>query len=227
MRRSTDASRFTALTTATLLAGSVGGVQAQTASGRPTARTRNTSGSRTGRACRSSPSASTRRSRSSPRTTTSRSASPDRPPTTSQPSSPPCRRSAPRARPGRPASSSWVAGTRPSPKRSTSASPPRCPTAVTDGDLFQSDRLTYVGTDWYQLGCRMAERQIAEHQARGLTGGEVAVISPFNIENMERSQGLHPHHARGCGHQGRGRGGQPVQRGGRRPEGRRHHQRLP
>jgi ribose transport system substrate-binding protein len=64
----------------------------------------------------------------------------------------------------------------------------KVPTVVTDGDLFQADRLTYVGTDWYQLGCRMAERQISEHQARGLTGGEVAVISPFNIENMERSK---------------------------------------
>jgi ABC-type sugar transport system substrate-binding protein len=62
------------------------------------------------------------------------------------------------------------------------------PTVVTDGDLFLSDRLSYVGTDWYQLGCRMAERQIAEHEARGLTGGQVGVISPFNIENMERSK---------------------------------------
>jgi ABC-type sugar transport system substrate-binding protein len=64
----------------------------------------------------------------------------------------------------------------------------KVPVAVTDGDLFQSDRLTYVGTDWYQLGCRMAERQIAEHQARGLTGGEVAVISPIQMENMQRSR---------------------------------------
>jgi ABC-type sugar transport system substrate-binding protein len=62
------------------------------------------------------------------------------------------------------------------------------PTVVTDGDLFLSDRLTYIGTDWYQLGCRMAERQIAEHEERGLTAGQVAVISPFNIENMERSK---------------------------------------
>lgn len=64
----------------------------------------------------------------------------------------------------------------------------KVPTVVTDGDLFLSDRLTYVGTDWYELGCRMAERQIAEHAERGLTAGQVAVISPFNIENMERSK---------------------------------------
>lgn len=64
----------------------------------------------------------------------------------------------------------------------------RVPTAVTDGDLFLSNRLTYVGTDWYQLGCRMAERQIAEHQARGLTTGQVGVISPIQNENMQRSR---------------------------------------
>jgi ABC-type sugar transport system substrate-binding protein len=64
----------------------------------------------------------------------------------------------------------------------------RVPTAVTDGDLFQSRRLVYVGTDWYQLGCRMAERQIAEHQAKGLTTGQVGVISPIQNENMARSR---------------------------------------
>jgi ribose transport system substrate-binding protein len=45
-----------------------------------------------------------------------------------------------------------------------------------------------VGTDWYNLGVRMAEAQIAEHQARGLETGKVAVISPVQNENMQRSR---------------------------------------
>ena len=62
------------------------------------------------------------------------------------------------------------------------------PVIVTDGDLFESDRLTYVGTDWYQLGVKMAEAQIAEHQARGLPGGEIAILAPAQNENMQRSR---------------------------------------
>lgn len=62
------------------------------------------------------------------------------------------------------------------------------PVVVTDGDLFQSDRLSYAGTDWYYLGVAMAEAQIAEHEARGLTSGQVAVISPIQNENMQRSR---------------------------------------
>ena len=62
------------------------------------------------------------------------------------------------------------------------------PVVVTDGDLFQSDRLSYVGTDWYYLGVVMAEAQIAEHAARGLDSGQVAVISPVQNENMQRSR---------------------------------------
>jgi len=64
----------------------------------------------------------------------------------------------------------------------------KVPVVVTDGDLFQSKRLSYVGTDWYNLGVRMAEFQLAEHQARGLTTCEVAVISPVQNENMQRSR---------------------------------------
>jgi ABC-type sugar transport system substrate-binding protein len=64
----------------------------------------------------------------------------------------------------------------------------KVPVVVTDGDLFQSKRLAYVGTDWYQLGVRMAETQIAEHQARGLTAGKIGVISPIQNENMQRSR---------------------------------------
>ncbi len=62
------------------------------------------------------------------------------------------------------------------------------PVVVTDGDLFQSDRLSYAGTDWYYLGVAMAEAQIAEHEARGLETGQVAVISPIQNENMQHSR---------------------------------------
>jgi ribose transport system substrate-binding protein len=64
----------------------------------------------------------------------------------------------------------------------------KVPVVVTDGDLFQSRRLAYVGTDWYNLGVRMAEVQIKEHQAKGLKSGKVAVISPVQNENMQRSR---------------------------------------
>jgi ABC-type sugar transport system substrate-binding protein len=64
----------------------------------------------------------------------------------------------------------------------------KVPVVVTDGDLFQSRRLAYVGTDWYNLGVRMAEAQIAEHERRGLTGGKVAVLAPVQNENMQQSR---------------------------------------
>jgi ABC-type sugar transport system substrate-binding protein len=64
----------------------------------------------------------------------------------------------------------------------------KVPVVVTDGDLFQSNRLSYVGTDWYNLGVRMAEFQLAEHERRGITTCEVAVISPVQNENMQRSR---------------------------------------
>jgi ABC-type sugar transport system substrate-binding protein len=64
----------------------------------------------------------------------------------------------------------------------------KVPVIVTDGDLFQSNRLSYVGTDWYQLGVRMAEYQIAEHERRGLTAGQIAILSPIQNENMANSR---------------------------------------
>ncbi|MBN1264670.1 MAG: substrate-binding domain-containing protein [Anaerolineales bacterium] len=64
----------------------------------------------------------------------------------------------------------------------------KVPVVVTDGDLFQSNRLSYVGTDWYHLGVVMAEAQIREHEALGLTAGQVAVISPIQNENMQLSR---------------------------------------
>jgi ribose transport system substrate-binding protein len=64
----------------------------------------------------------------------------------------------------------------------------KVPVVVTDGDLFNSDRLCYVGTDWYNLGVRMAEYQIAEHEKRGLTSGEIAILSPIQNENMQAAR---------------------------------------
>ena len=64
----------------------------------------------------------------------------------------------------------------------------KVPVVVTDGDLFEANRLAYVGTDWYNLGVRMAEFQLAEHERRGLDTCEVAVLSPIANENMQRSK---------------------------------------
>jgi ribose transport system substrate-binding protein len=64
----------------------------------------------------------------------------------------------------------------------------KVPVIVTDGDLFTSNRLSYVGTDWYNLGVRMAEFQLAEHERRGLDTCEVAMVYPVANENMQRSR---------------------------------------
>jgi ABC-type sugar transport system substrate-binding protein len=67
----------------------------------------------------------------------------------------------------------------------------RVPVIVTDGDLFEADRLAYVGTNWYNLGVSMAEFQIAEHERRGLTSGKIALLYPVQSENMQRAaQGI-------------------------------------
>lgn len=62
------------------------------------------------------------------------------------------------------------------------------PVIVTDGDLSNANRLCYVGTDWYELGVRMAEYQIAEHQKKGLSTGKIAILSPVQNENMQASR---------------------------------------
>ncbi len=62
------------------------------------------------------------------------------------------------------------------------------PVVVTDGDLGNSKRLSYVGTDWYNLGVTMAKFQIEEHKNRGLTTGKVAIISPIQMENMQEAR---------------------------------------
>jgi ABC-type sugar transport system substrate-binding protein len=56
----------------------------------------------------------------------------------------------------------------------------RVPTIVTDGDLPQSKRLTYVGTNWVQIGSTLAQGMIDELQARGKTSGDVATIGPLS-----------------------------------------------
>ncbi len=62
------------------------------------------------------------------------------------------------------------------------------PTVVTDGDLPDSKRLTYLGTDWTQVGVQQALVQIQEHEGRGLSSGKVATISILGSDNMEKAR---------------------------------------
>lgn len=62
------------------------------------------------------------------------------------------------------------------------------PVVVTDGDLGNSNRLSYVGTNWYNLGVTMAKFQLEEHKRRGLTTGKVAILSPIQMENMQEAR---------------------------------------
>jgi len=64
----------------------------------------------------------------------------------------------------------------------------KVPVVVTDGDLPNSNRLSYVGTNWYNLGVTMAQFQIAQHKAKGLTKGKVAILSPIQMENMQEAR---------------------------------------
>ena len=64
----------------------------------------------------------------------------------------------------------------------------KVPVVVTDGDLPNSNRLSYVGTNWYNLGVLMAKYQIAEHEKRGLTSGKVAILSPISFQNMQEAR---------------------------------------
>lgn len=56
----------------------------------------------------------------------------------------------------------------------------KVPTIVTDGDLPQSKRLTYVGTNWETIGSTLANGMIAELKTRGITSGDVATIGPLS-----------------------------------------------
>lgn len=67
----------------------------------------------------------------------------------------------------------------------------KVPVVVTDGDLPNSNRLSYVGTNWYNLGVLMANYQIAEHEKRGWDKGKVAILTPLSYQNMmEAVQGI-------------------------------------
>ena len=94
------------------------------------------------------------------------------------------------------------------------------PTVVTDGDLPMSKRLTYLGTNWYNLGYQHGQYQCRYHNEAGLKTGEIGTISFLAASNFISGppgparctrQGL-------LGHQGRGRRGvgHQCRAGGRR-----------
>ncbi len=67
----------------------------------------------------------------------------------------------------------------------------KVPVVVTDGDLPNSNRLSYVGTNWYNLGVLMANNQLKLHEARGWKKGKVAILTPLSYQNMmEAVQGI-------------------------------------
>jgi ribose transport system substrate-binding protein len=53
----------------------------------------------------------------------------------------------------------------------------KVPTVVTDGDLAMSKRLTYLGTNWYNLGYQHGQYQCRYHAEAGLKSGQVGTIS--------------------------------------------------
>jgi len=64
----------------------------------------------------------------------------------------------------------------------------KVPVVVTDGDLPNSNRLSYVGTNWYNLGVTMAKFQLDQHKARGWAKGKVAILSPIQAQNMQEAR---------------------------------------
>ena len=52
------------------------------------------------------------------------------------------------------------------------------PTIVTDGDLPMSKRLTYLGTNWYNLGYQHGQYQCRYHAEAGLEAGEIGDLVP-------------------------------------------------
>jgi ribose transport system substrate-binding protein len=60
----------------------------------------------------------------------------------------------------------------------------KVPVVVTDGDLPNSKRLSYVGTNWYNLGVLMAKNQLKYHEERGLKKGKVAILTPLSYQNI-------------------------------------------
>ncbi|HEY8285739.1 MAG TPA: substrate-binding domain-containing protein [Chloroflexota bacterium] len=57
------------------------------------------------------------------------------------------------------------------------------PTVTDDADLPASKRLTFIGTNWYQIGVTQAQQMI---QALG-GKGEVALLSIINADNMKQA----------------------------------------
>lgn len=67
----------------------------------------------------------------------------------------------------------------------------KVPTVTDDADLPASKRLSFIGTDWYQIGVQQALVQLSDLEARGKTTGKVATLSIINADNMKAArQGL-------------------------------------
>jgi ABC-type sugar transport system substrate-binding protein len=75
----------------------------------------------------------------------------------------------------------------------------KVPTIVTDGDLPMSKRLTYLGTNWYNLGYQHGQYQCRYHKDAGLTAGELGTISFLAATNfIQARQGLRDALAKEC-----------------------------
>ena len=75
----------------------------------------------------------------------------------------------------------------------------KVPTVVTDGDLPMSKRLTYLGTNWYNLGYQHGQYQCRYHADAGLTAGEIGTISFLAASNfIAARQGLRDALAKEC-----------------------------
>jgi ribose transport system substrate-binding protein len=75
----------------------------------------------------------------------------------------------------------------------------KVPTVVTDGDLPMSKRLTYLGTNWYNLGYQHGQYQCRYHADAGLKTGEIGTISFLAASNfIQARQGLRDALAKEC-----------------------------
>jgi ribose transport system substrate-binding protein len=75
----------------------------------------------------------------------------------------------------------------------------KVPTVVTDGDLPMSKRLTYLGTNWYNLGYQHGQYQCRYHKEAGLAAGEIGTISFLAASNfIAARQGLRDALAKEC-----------------------------
>ena len=75
----------------------------------------------------------------------------------------------------------------------------KVPTVVTDGDLPMSKRLTYLGTNWYNLGYQHGQYQCRYHAEAGLQAGEIGTISFLAASNfIAARQGLRDALAKEC-----------------------------